>query len=296
MKTKYLTSLLFLVVACSGGQTSGGDGGESVVELKKAAADAKANQAAQGDACQQHGWYGDGECDRFCAAVDSVDCTPTAGDAGGVVCALFIEEANGVCGRKPTDPCKSQDPDCDDIICTAIAREADGKCDTESNDPCLYYQDPDCRAFDPPPSGPRGDDDPIVCPAILLEKDGVCADSTDPCHLDPDCAVVVCPAILLEKDGVCADSTDPCHLDPDCTVVEPQPPGGTPSDPGTPTCKASASSPDGVCSLDPKDACFALDPDCVPVACLTYIELPDGVCKREPSDPCIFQDPDCNVK
>lgn len=223
MKTKYLTSLLLLVVACSGGQTTSGTGGESEVQLKKAAAEASANHTAQGDACQEHGWYGDGECDRFCAGVDSVDCTPTAGDDGGVVCALFIEQANGVCSRAPTDPCISQDPDCDDIVCTAIAKEADGKCDT--SDPCAFYQDPDCAA------------------------------------------------------------------------VDPLPPGSTPpSDPGTPTCKALPSAPDGVCSREPNDPCLELDPDCVPVACAAYIERSDGECKREPTDPCIFQDPDCHVK
>jgi hypothetical protein len=139
-------------------------------------------------------------------------------------------------------------------------------CDTESNDPCLYYQDPDCQAVPPQPTEPPGGD-PIVCPAILFEK-----------------------------DGVCADPNDPCHLDPDCNAVEPQPPGSTPSDPGTPICKAIASPPDGVCSREPNDPCLSLDPDCVPVACATYIELSDGVCKRQPTDPCIFQDPDCHVK
>src|SRR5512146_396640 len=104
MNTKYLTSLLLLVAACSGGQTTGGNGDETTLQLKKAAADAQANHTAQGDACQAHGWYGDGECDRFCGNVDSVDCTPVSGGPG-VVCAAFVEEPNGFCSRKAEDPC-----------------------------------------------------------------------------------------------------------------------------------------------------------------------------------------------
>jgi len=265
MKTKYLTGLVLLMVACSGGQTTGGSAGESEVQLKKAAAEAHANHTAQGDACQEHGWYGDGECDRFCAGIDSVDCTPTTGD-GGIACALFIEEADGTCTRSPADPCISQDPDCSDVICTAIAKEADGKCDT--SDPCAIYQDPDCAAVDPLPTDPPGDG-PISCPAFALEADGVCPKYDDICRF---------------------------YADPDCHAGDQQPPGGTPSDPGAPTCKSIASPPDGVCSREPNDPCLALDPDCVPVACLTYIEGSDGECKREPTDPCIFQDPDCHVK
>jgi hypothetical protein len=28
------------------------------------------------------------------------------------VCALFIEQSDGVCSRPADDPCKAQDPDC----------------------------------------------------------------------------------------------------------------------------------------------------------------------------------------
>jgi hypothetical protein len=260
MNTKYLTSLVLLVVACSGGQTAGGQGGESEAQLKKLAADAKAKGSSHGDACQEHGWYGDGECDRFCQDVDSLDCTPSVG-GDGVHCAEFVEIANGFCSRVADDPCISQDPDCaagappkapgDPLICPAIALEADGVCSANDANPCLFYEDPDCSAGDPTPPKPPGD--PLICPAIALEADGVCS----------------------------ANDANPClfYEDPDCSAAAPPPsdaPGSTPpSDPSAPACKAG-------------------DPNCG--ACATYIELPDGACKRAPTDPCMFQDPDCQVK
>jgi hypothetical protein len=265
MKTKYLTSLLFLVVACSGGQTTSGGGGQTTLELKEAAANAKANDTAHGDACQEHDWYGDGECDRFCASVDSVDCTPTTGD-DDVACAAFIEKENGVCDRKPADPCIGQDPDCDDLVCAAIAEEPDGKCDHDAKDACAFYQDPDCSTAGPtdPPA-----DDPLICPAIAQEADGIC------------------PRYNTDED--------PCafYQDPDCVAVDPLP---TDPDPGTPSCKIAPEAADGVCSREANDPCLAADPDCVAVACAAYFEQSDGVCKREPTDPCIFQDPDCLAK
>lgn len=275
MKTKYLTSLLLMLVACSGGQTTGGPGDETTLELKKAAADAHAGHTAQGDACQQHGWYGDGVCDRFCSGVDSVDCTPTSGGPD-VVCALFIEEPNHYCSRVANDPCIEQDPDCatmaplpdDPIACTDIARVANGVCEADPKDPCVFYQDPDCAGVDPVP--PKPPTEPITCTAIAQEADGVCK----------------------------TDANDPClfYQDPDCAGVGPLPPD-YPSDPGQPACKVAAEPADGVCSRPATDPCLAADPDCVPgVACAAYIELSDGACKRDPSDPCIFQDPDCHVK
>src|SRR4051812_3693345 len=200
MNTKYLTSLVLLVVACSGGQTAGGEGGDSQAQLKKAAADAKANGSSHGDACQEHSWYGDGECDRFCQDVDSLDCTASV---GGVHCAEFVETANGFCSRIAEDPCIGQDPDCaavdpsppkpgDPLICPAIALEADGVCSANDANPCLFYEDPDCSAGEPTPPSPPGD--PLLCPAIAYEADGVCSpyDAKNPClfYGDPDCTAV----------------------------------------------------------------------------------------------------------
>ena len=269
MKTKFLTGLVFLAaVACSGGQTTRGDepGGQSVTELKKAAAEAAANGSAQGDVCGTKGWYGDGECDTFCQDADAVDCVP---DPGGVHCAEFIEQPNGYCSRTPSDPCISQDPDCkgtpdDPIVCTLISELPDGVCKADPTiDLCAFYQDPDCQGA----TDPGTPDDPIICPAIAELPDGAC-------QADP--------------------TTNPCgyYQDPDCSMG-----GGVPSDPGTPICKAVPENADGTCSREPSDPCLALDPDCVPdVACAEYIELSDGVCKRDPADPCIFQDPDCAQK
>jgi hypothetical protein len=269
MKTKYLTSLLLLVVACSGGQTTGGGtGGESQAQLKKAAADAKANGSAKGDACAEHGWYGDGECDHFCQDVDSVDCTPNAG--GEVVCALILENADGYCD--PKRECIGQDPDCANMVgCTLILENPDGVCSRTREDPCIG-QDPDCANVDPP-SGP-------IAPPM------------------PTPPGLICPAIALEANGVCdADfEKDPClfYADPDCRAVDPLPPGdsgGTgsaggsaPSDPGG-TGGSTPSDPGGTGGSAPSG-----------IACAAYVEQSDGECKREPTDPCIFQDPDCHVK
>jgi hypothetical protein len=252
MKTMYLTSLLLLVVACSGGQTTGGaTGGESKVQLKKAAADAKASGSAQGDACAEHGWYGDGECDSFCQDVDSVDCTPATG--GEVVCTLILESSDGVCGRKREDPCIGQDPDCANVdpgpsdpivppmpvppglICPAIALKANGVCDADfQKDPCLFYADPDCAGVDPlpnePPDGAGGTggsvpSDPGMpsCKIAPEPSDGVCSRApNDPCvAADPDCPTdSVCAAYIEQSDGECKrEPTDPCIFqDPDCRV------------------------------------------------------------------------------
>jgi hypothetical protein len=240
MNTKYLTSLVLLVVACSGGQTTGGDGGQTQAQLKKAAADAKASGSAQADACVAHGWYGDGECDRFCQDVDSVDCTPSDG-GDPVHCAEFVEIANGFCSRIAEDPCIGQDPDCagveplpteppgDPLICPAIAMLPDGVCGAyDANDPCMFYADPDCAAVDPLPPGsgdPGTPDDPGTDPGV------------------PACKVAPEPA-----DGVCSkDANDPClAADPDCAVG----------------CAAYIELPDGICKRDPNDPCISQDPDC----------------------------------
>jgi hypothetical protein len=266
MKTKYLSGLLLLVVACSGGQTTGGDGtgNATKAQLKQAAAQAHGENesSGSGDVCANEGWYGDGECDTFCQDADAKDCTP---NSDGVVCAAFLEEENGFCSRKPGDPCIGQDPDCgsDGPICTAIAREPDGVCKEDPSDPCGVFQDPDCNSGGG--GTPTDPADPIVCTDISQLPDGVCTD----------------------------DPKDPCDVyqDPDCQG------GSEPSYPGTPACKVAPEPSDGVCSRKPSDPCVTADPDCTePVACAEYIELSDGVCGREPNDPCIFQDPDCHVK
>lgn len=237
MKTKFLTGLVLLAtVACSGGQTTGGNdpgGQSSVAELKRAAAEAQASGTAQGDVCGSSGWYGDGECDTFCQDADSVDCEP---DPGGIHCAEFIEKPNGFCSRLAEDPCISQDPDCspgstdpgtpdDPIICTAISQLPDGVCKPDPADPCVYYQDPDCSMGGGTPSNPGepGGSDPStpICKAVPENADGVCSrEPSDPClALDPDCVPdVACAEYIEVSDGVCKrDATDPCIFqDPDC--------------------------------------------------------------------------------
>src|SRR5262245_5612068 len=150
MKTKYLTCLVLLAAACSGGVATDG-GGNSTAQLKKEAAEAKASGTAQGDVCGQNAWYGDGECDTFCRDADTADCAP---GCNVIVCAEFIEESNGYCSRKAEDPCIGQDPDCggvvpidpvdpgDPVACPAIAEIANGVCDRPADDPCRSI-DPD---------------------------------------------------------------------------------------------------------------------------------------------------------
>jgi hypothetical protein len=93
-------------------------------------------------------------------------------DPGGVVCAAYIEESDGVCSRAEGDPCRSQDPDCD-VACTLIIEESDGVCSRADNDPCRG-QDPDCD---------------VACAEYIEEPDGECTrPASDPCKFqDPDC-------------------------------------------------------------------------------------------------------------
>lgn len=273
MKMKYLSGLLLLAVACSGGQTTGGDdtGDASKAQLKQKAAEAHAKPSASsssGDVCASQGWYGDGECDMFCQDADAKDCTP---NSDGVLCALFIEEKNGYCSRKADDPCIGQDPDCSagedpskpPVVCPAIARLPDGICKDDPADPCDVYQDPDCSSgAGSNPTEPADPSGPVICTAIAQVSDGVCKD----------------------------DPSNPCdfYQDPDCR-------GST--EPSPPACLVAPEPSDGVCLEKTADPCRAVDPDCAePVVCTLLIEESDGVCGREPNDPCIFQDPDCDVK
>jgi len=212
MKTTYLTSLMVLVMtaACSGAHTTDGGGGQTQAQLKKTAAEAAASGSASGDVCGDNDWYGDGECDTFCRDTDATDCAPDCG--GGVICAAFIEEANGYCSRLPEDPCIGQDPDCmggsepptnpdDPIACPAIAELPDGVCDGDPANPCSILADPDCQTtIEPDPGMGGGGSDPgmgggtpsdpgVACAEYIEVPDGVCSrDPNDPCIFqDPDC-------------------------------------------------------------------------------------------------------------
>lgn len=145
-KTRF--AFLMVLTGCSGAV----DGNTSIQKQKLDAADARARGIVAADACEQHGWYGDGVCDSFCAREDE-DCVAKPGQGQPVVCALFIESKNGVCGRTPSDPCRFQDPDCNvnaggsgaagDTVCAAVLELPDGECRRRSTDPCRG-QDPDC--------------------------------------------------------------------------------------------------------------------------------------------------------
>lgn len=118
-----------------------------------------------------------GSCYGPC--VPAAQCAPTE-DPGAVVCALFIEESDGVCSRSPDDPCKAQDPDCstdEPVACLLFIEESDGVCSRAPDDPCKG-QDPDCTAAGP-----------TVCAAFIEAPDGVCSrPANDPCKgQDPEC-------------------------------------------------------------------------------------------------------------
>jgi len=132
-----------------------------------------------------------------------------------VVCALFIEESDGVCSRSPDDPCKAQDPDCsldEPTVCALFIEESDGVCSRSPDDPCKA-QDPDCSL-----------DEPVACLLYIEAPDGVCSrPADDPCRAqDPECTSAagptVCAAFIEAPDGVCSrPADDPCKgQDPEC--------------------------------------------------------------------------------
>jgi hypothetical protein len=281
-KMKYLGALGLLLGAC-GGQAAGDGGAQpNQVALKKAAAESVANGTATSDPCTANGWYGDQVCDTFCKDKDT-DCIPK--DRTSTVCAEFEEAPNGLCSRKPNDPCIFQDPDCNTdmppstgpttpiqgpVVCAAISETPDGTCKRPTTDPCRW-QDPDCENV-------------ISCPDIAGVSDGVCSlPVSDPCRgIDPDCVSIVQPPPIPPDTGSGGDS------------------GG--SNPGSGVvCAQYVMAPDGVCSLPADDPCLFHDPDCkgdgsTPgggIACAEFIMNPDGVCSLPPDDPCLFQDPDC---
>jgi hypothetical protein len=152
-----------------------------------------------------------GSCYGPCVPADQ--CTP-AEDPGAVVCALFIEESDGVCSRAPDDPCKAQDPDCssdEPTVCALFIEESDGVCSRSPDDPCKA-QDPDCSS-----------DEPVACLLFIEASDGVCSrPANDPCKgQDPDCTTAgptACAAFIEAPDGVCSrPANDPCKgQDPEC--------------------------------------------------------------------------------
>jgi len=247
MNTKYLGALVLLLAACSGKEMGDPGAAGDTLSLKRAAAEAAAQQAPIGDdnapkpaedACAQHSWYGDGVCDSFCSRHDT-DCVP---DGEQTVCADFIALTDGTCSRPEADPCRFQDPDCagqskpnagsgSGVVCATISEVSDGLCGRPDSDACRF-QDPDCLPLGggagggsngSGSAGGPGTTDPVgtgpVCPAIAEVANGKCErPASDPCRsIDPDC-VVACAEYVEQADGVCRrDPNDPCIFqDPDC--------------------------------------------------------------------------------
>ncbi len=249
MKMKSLCVLALLMGACSGKQV-GGESATDTLALKKAAAEAAAHESSGSgspttsteDPCAAHAWYGDGECDSFCAQHDT-DCVPD-GSGTPTVCAQFIELADGKCLRAGADPCRFQDADCGGVIppiagdgggmvaCATISEVSDGVCKRADSDPCRF-QDPDCT------SGGGNDGNPGA---------GGGGSGGDSGSAGNTGGGVACPAIIEISNGKCErPASDPCRsIDPDCNVA----------------CATFVEQPDGECKRDPNDPCLFQDPDC----------------------------------
>jgi hypothetical protein len=269
MRTQYFAALLLLVAGCSGRTSDDDDaaGGQELEKKRIAAEASDSGDSGGSDPCEVNAWYGDGECDSFCAEADA-DCTPSDPGEDPIVCATFLETSDGVCSRPDDDPCRSQDPDCtgdDDepVACTLIAEESDGVCGRPDEDPCRF-QDPDCVDTSPPDGGYDCDLSNVACEIATP----TCGDGEVP-----------------TANGLCYG---PCVPKDQC------------AEPDGVVCAAYIEESDGVCSRPENDPCKSQDPDCVDgggndpgVGCAEYIEEPDGVCSRPPEDPCKSQDPDC---
>ncbi len=321
-KTYSMASLLVVALGC--GANNGGVGdpaamgsGDTAVAKQAAAESIAAVRRSAGavrvrtrDVCADRGWYGDGVCDSFCAALDS-DCSVRRPQPDAIVCAQFIEAADGICGRDAQDPCRFQDPDCavsipptrpdpeQRVACAAISENSDGTCGRDRSDPCSF-QDPDCSQE----TRSRRGREPVDQPPSQ-SSDAGCAGRVDGGGVVPPPPVTrepVCRAILEASDGKCTRlANDPCwSQDPDCKK---------PTEPVL--CLAYVESPDGKCSRMADDGCASQDPDCVnpvpapvpppvpppPVTrepvCRAILEASDGKCTRLANDPCWSQDPDC---
>jgi hypothetical protein len=314
MRRHVLCALVLTAIGCSGAV----DQASEQQELKLAAANAKSRGTAQGDACAQHRWYGDGVCDTFCADTDS-DCVPK-GDA--IVCAQFIEQGNGKCERPASDACRFQDPDCTappnspgtggapgstppgGVACALVSEVPNGSCDRADSDPCRF-QDPDCNTGTVTPKADC-DASKIVCKtfAAVVCPDGqvpsVVNGCYGPCVTEESCAVPPGSGGNTGSGGAPGQSGGSTG-----TAGTPTGSGGNTGggaalydcDPRNITCQTlvAVTCPDGqVPSVSNHcyGACVAKD-KCAPIACLAYIEVSDGTCSRPANDPCRGQDPDC---
>jgi hypothetical protein len=199
-----------------------------------------------------------GDSCNSCGCNDgSVTCTLALCEP--VVCALFVEQPDGVCSRFPLDPCISQDPDCidDGGSCEAAGQTFPNGSAVPSGDDCNS-----CGCNDGSVICTLAACDPVFCALFVEESDGVCSRfPNDPCiSQDPDCFDGgSCEAAGQSfPNGSAVPSGDDCN-----------------------TCGCNDGSV--LCTL-------AL---CEPVFCALFVEQSDGFCSRFPNDPCISQDPDC---
>ncbi len=194
------------------------------------------------DYCELYMWYGDGECDEFCASPDP-DCTgmcETDDDCAPVFCLREPCPAN-VCSDEGACELEAQ---CEPVTCRlacgpeGFALGEDGceicscaepapepiACDEET--PCPQ---PECTFREPCPPNDCGEDgfcaprevscEPVTC-RIACGPEGFERD-------DDGCEICACarpePMPEPEPDRISCDDENPCPQ-PECTFREPCPP------------------------------------------------------------------------
>jgi hypothetical protein len=126
-----------------------------------------------------------GDSCNSCGCNDgSVTCTLALCEP--VVCALFVEESDGVCSRFPLDPCISQDPDCvsEPGSCEVAGESFPNGSEVPSGDSCNT-----CSCSDGSVNCTLALCEPVACALFVEVSDGVCSRfPLDPCIAqDPDC-------------------------------------------------------------------------------------------------------------
>ena len=222
------------------------DGGASCTAAGQTFPDGEA--VPSGDSCNSC------SCDDGSVACTEIGCEP-------VVCALFVEESDGVCSRFPLDPASRRIP-------TASTTAAPVR----------------------PPG--RRSRTAATCPPVTSCNSCGCNDGSVLCT-----AVACEPGRLRAVRGSSPTasarafrSTPACRRIPDCVDD-----GGSCEAAGQTFPNGSAVPSGDSCNScgcnDGSVLCTAVA--CEPVFCALFVERSDGVCSRFPLDPCKSQDPDC---
>ncbi len=173
--------------ACSHSESDGG--------LSKSRAAELMDDGEEVDYCERNGWYGDGECDTFCAEEDpdcaSDDGSGSGGDESGDTKAEDSDESYEPCGGKACgEQCTKCPPGDEDCVETDVVKycQPDGSC---------AGGEPSCRddgGDDYEPCGdktcgeqctkcPPGDEDCVETQVVkYCQADGDCEASAPSCR------------------------------------------------------------------------------------------------------------------